>query len=178
MLSVLRFQEQERFPSWDCLLVLVPLQLKKIFGIKFKMSAPWRPIWADNQRLLESLSLFFFLNFKFIYFHFVFLFLLFILLWLFFLTLQYCIGFATHQHESTTGNCFTILFWFLPYINMNQTKVYVYPSLIIFFFWSDCLFLESTQMIFQYQVTWIRSTHLLIEVHFLASPPMYRIKMS
>ena len=24
-------------------------------------------------------------------------------------------------------NCFTILCWFLPYINMNQSQVYIYP---------------------------------------------------
>ena len=59
MLSLLRVQEQERFPSWDCLLVLDPLQLKKIFGIRFKMSAPWRPIGLTTK---DFLNLFFNLN--------------------------------------------------------------------------------------------------------------------
>ena len=96
-------------------------------------------------------------------------------LFLFFLffTLQYCIGFAIHQHASAADacmslicsmppvdrfcilsiqllyvfwlehlvhlhfqnfsledNCFTILCWFLPYINMNQSQVYYVPSLL------------------------------------------------
>ena len=61
-----------------------------IWHIKLHGKYCWR---SDN-----FLLLFFFLLFKNIYFLIIFKFYL-----LIFLTLQYCIGFAIHQHESATG---------------------------------------------------------------------------
>ena len=57
--------------------------------------------WAKDHTWGRSRSIsFFFFKLLFII-HFILFFLIFILFY--FLTLQYCIGFAIHQHESTTG---------------------------------------------------------------------------
>ena len=69
--------KKKRFPH-------LPLNKPKPFSVPFKTLNNIAPNWTP-------LSFFFFFKYKFIYFN-----------WRL-ITLQYCIGFATHQHESTTG---------------------------------------------------------------------------